>query len=414
MSFSRFCCFRLPGAVLIALLVAGCSMTPYRYQPLDNFGIEQRAQAQESGAFKVLASVPSDEEAEALFGIPLSQRGIQAVWLKITNSSDLRARFAPYSVDDRYFPPHEVAYMYRKQFSSQGWLDMEKRLFEMSIPRYLGAGQTVSGFVFTNAQTGTKSFNVDIFLAGNKSDYTHFTFFINVPGFKPDHAEVNFKALYGPDELQDVNTEEFRTLIDKMPCCTTNSDGTGSGQPIDTIVVSSGIELLQALLRAGWSETSYLRSDSYLNATDYFLSRPPDVIFRKGRDKTTERNEMGLWLTPIRVDDVPVWVTQIKHAIGRRYKIEEQFLGVKLDPDINDGRNFLLQNLWYSEALSQYAWSASGRRVDESTPELDFNNNAWFSDGYRLIIWVSGEPVSHGEVNRLDWGPVAVSDGEFQ
>lgn len=389
-------------------------MTSYRYQTLDSFEIVQRAQTQELGAFRVQAAVPSDEEAEALFGIPLTRRGIQAVWLKVTNNSDLRARFAPYSVDNNYFPPHEVAYMYRKQFSKQGWLDMEKRFYEMSMPRYLGAGETVSGFVFTNAQAGTKSFNVDLFLSGNKTEYEHFTFFINVPGFTPDHAEVNFKDLYDPGELQDVNVEDFRTLVEQMPCCTTNSDGKLMGQAIDTIIVSSGLNLLQALLRAGWSETSYTRSDSYLNISDYFLGRPPDAIFRKGRDKTTERNEMGLWLTPIRVEGVPVWVAQIKHAIGRRYKIEEQFLGVKLDPDINDGRNFLLQNFWYSEALIQYAWSASGWKVDESNPELDFNNNAWFSDGYRLVMWVSGEPVSHSEVNRIDWDPVAVSAGALQ
>ena len=414
MKLSRSYCFRLLASVFLAMVVAGCSMTPYRYQPLESFGIEQRAQTQELGGFKVMASVPGDEEAEALFGIPLSKRGIQAVWLKITNNSDKRGRFAPYSIDDSYFPPHEVAYMYRKQFSKQGWLDMEKRFFEMSIPRYLGPGETVSGFVFTNAQMGTKSFNVDLFYAGNKSGYEHFTFFINVPGFKPDHANVNFKDLYAADELQDIDLEAFRTLVENLPCCTTNNDGTKQGQPIDTILVSSGIDLLQALLRAEWSETSYVRSDDYLNASDYFYGRPPDAIFRKGRDKTTERNEMGLWLTPIRVDGVPVWVAQIKHAIGRRYKIEEQFLGVQLDPDVNDGRNFLMQNLWYSEALSQVAWSASGWKVGKSAPELDFNNNAWFSDGYRLVLWVSGEPVSHSEVSNVDWDPVVVSNGELQ
>ncbi len=42
---------------------------------------------------------------------------------------------------------------------------------------------------------------------------------------------------------------------------------------------------------------------------------------------------------------------QIKHAIGQRYKINEIFFGSAQDPDVDDGRNFLLQNLWYSQSL---------------------------------------------------------------
>jgi hypothetical protein len=407
MKLSQLRCLRFLLAILIAVSLAACSSAPYRHEPFENFNIEQRAVTQESGAFKIRASVPGDEEAERLFGIPLTKRDIQAVWLEVTNTGDTRGRFAPYSIDDQYFPPHEVAYMYRKQFSKQGWLDMEKRFHELSMPRYLGAGDTASGFVFTNAHLGTKSFNVDIFYTDGRSDYEQFTFFIDVPGFTPDHAEVDFQGLYAPEEIRDIDVDTFRSEVAEMPCCTTNSDGSGKGQPIVMLLVAEGRDLLQALLRSGWGETSYERNDSYLNATDYYVGRPPDAIFRKGRDKSTERNEMGIWLSPIRVDGVPVWVAQIKHAIGRRYEIGEQFLGVRLDPDINDGRNYLLQDLWYSQALKHYAWSDSGERIPMDSPKLDFNDNAWFSDGYRVVVWLSGDPVSLDEVSEIKWDTVA-------
>ena len=390
-------------AAFLALTLAACSSAPYRYEPLDSFRIEQRAVVQEQGAFRVRASVPSDDEAEELFGIPLTKRRIQAVWLEVENNSDTRARFAPYSVDPDYFPPHEVAYMYRKQFSKQGWLDMESRFFAKSMPRYIGAGETVSGFVFTNAQLGTKSFNVDLFYTGGKRGYEHFTFFINVPGFKPDHAEVDFPGLYAADGVRDVDQEAFRALLADIPCCTSSAEGKENGQPINLFLVARGRDLLQALLRAGWSETSYERNDRYLNAADYYLGRPPDAIFRKGRDKSTERNEMGLWLAPIRVDGVPVWIAQMKHAIGQRYEIGELFLGIRLDPDVNDGRNYLMQDLWYSQALKHFAWSDTGIVVAESEPRLDYNGNAWFSDGLRLALWVSGEPIGLDEVSEIVW-----------
>ncbi len=403
MKRSRFLNQVIVCAVFLSVVVAACSVTPYKHESFDDFNIEQRAVTQELGAFKVRASVPGDEEAAQLFGIDLTRRGIQAVWLEVTNKTGARARFAPYSVDHGYFPPHEVAYMYRKQFSKQGWLDMEKRFFELSMPRYIGAGDTVSGFVFTHAEIGTKSFNVDIFYTDGESGLEHFTFFINVPGFTPDHAKIDFQGIYPTKKISNVDLATFRHTVAELTCCTTNSDGRGKGPPIEIILVAKGADLLQALLRAGWSETSSKRSEKYLTAAEYFLGRPADAIFRKGRDKTTERNEMAVWLAPIRVDGVPVWVAQMKHAIGRRYEIEEQFLGVQLDPDINDGRNYLLQDLWYAQALKQFAWSDSSIRVPKASPELDFNNNAWFSDGYRAIIWVSGEPVSLSEVTNLQW-----------
>ena len=386
-------------------LLAGCAVTPYSYEPGIQETVEARAEAQEKGAFLIRASVPGTDEARELFGIPLENRGIQAVWMEITNNSGRRARFAPYSVDPEYFPPHEVAYMYRKKFSKAGWREMEARFSDLSLPRYIEAGATVSGYVFTHLREGTKAFNVDVFYTDKAANYEHFTFFLEVPGFKPDHAEVNFAALYTPDQIVEVNTDGLREQIAGLPCCTVNQAGTDSGQPIEIFLVGDGHSLLQALLRAGWDETSSVRDAEYLSATDYFYGRPADAVFKKSRGGSfsTERNELGIWLTPIRVEGRGVWAVQVKHAIGRRFEIEERFLGVKLDPDVNEGRNYLLQNLWYSNSLEQFAWSATGKRVTETEPVLDFNDNAWFSDGLRLVIWVSGEPVSLQEAQTVKW-----------
>lgn len=389
--------------LVLLLSLTACSGAPYKYEQLQSFGIESRAVTQQQGPFTIRASVPSDAEAEKLFGIQLSKRNIQAVWMEITNDSQKRARFAPYSVDPDYFPPHEVAYMYRKQFSKQGWIDMETRFFRDTLPRYIGAGETVSGYVFTNATIGTKAFNVDIFSYVNTIVYEHFTFFVDVPGFKPDHAEVDFKNIYGANEYKNLDVDGFREYLTTLPCCTVNSDNSGQGQPVILLFVSSGQDLLRALLRAGWKESSYQRDDSFLNATDYYFDRPPDAIFRKTRDKTTERNEMGMWLMPVSVNGEAVWAAQVKHAIGRRYEIGEMFFGIRQDPDVDDGRNYLLQDMWYSQALKQYGWSITGMTVPKSEPLVDFNNNAWFSDGLRLVLWVSGEPVSLQETRNLEW-----------
>jgi len=68
------------------------------------------------------------------------------------------------------------------------------------VSRYIHPGETRSGFVFTHVEPGTKGFNVDLYGSGGGSQ--QFAFFVEVPGFEPDHAAVDFDALYDPSELE--------------------------------------------------------------------------------------------------------------------------------------------------------------------------------------------------------------------
>ena len=398
--------FRWILAAVILSAVSACASAPYRYEPLSETTIVDRAVSQESGVFRVRASVPGAEETERLFGAPLYDRGIQPVWLEITNSSPARARLILSSVDREYFSPLEVAYIHRKRFSKQGWLDMERHVYANSLHRQIAPGGTVSGFVFTNATNGTKAFQVDLVTVDQESDIEQFVFFVDVPGFVPDHAKVDFQGLYLPEEISDVDNEGLRALVSEFPCCSTNHDGSKEGRPLNLFFVAGGRNLLHALLRSGWDETSYRRDDSYLNAADYVFGRPPDAIFRKARGRTTERNEMALWLAPVRVDGEPLWVVQMKHNIGRRYEVGDQLLGVRLDPDADEGPNYTLQDLWYSQTLRHYAFSRSGKFVPRNEPVTDFGGNPWFATGYRLVLWLSGDPIPLSEASAIEWDEV--------
>jgi hypothetical protein len=393
------------AVLLLSLVLAACSVAPYRYEPADNFNVKQRAVTQEQGVIRVSASVPGSDEAERIFGIPIYDRGIQPVWLEITNQGDSRARVALASIDAEYFPPLEVAYMHKKRFSKQGWLDMEKYLYANALPRQIGPGQTVSGFVFTHAVTGTKAFNLDVYNSKSASGFEQFTFFIEVPGFVPDHQQVDFDKLYDPEDIRDVDNDGLRPLLAEIPCCTVNHDGSQQGRPVQLFFVAKGRDLLGALLRAGWSETSYQRDQEYLAAADYLFGRPPDAIFRKRRDNDTDRSELGVWLAPVRVDGKALWVAQYRHAIGRRYAIGEFFFGITPDPDMVEGRNFVLQDLWYAQSLQHWAWSKTGQEVSREDLQIDFHGNPWFAkDAYRVVVWISGEPIALSEATEIGWG----------
>ncbi|MBT8058011.1 MAG: LssY C-terminal domain-containing protein, partial [Gammaproteobacteria bacterium] len=228
----------------------------------------------------------------------------------------------------------------------------------------------------------------------------------------PDHAEIDFKTLYSSDTVEDLDRDSLRAWISDLPCCTTDRSGVKQGWGIEVFLVSPGRDLLQALLRAGWSETSYERNDAYLDSADYLFGRPPDAVFRKGRDRVIERNELALWMAPARVDGKPLWVAKLKHPVGRRYEIGELFLTVRLDPDVSEGRNYLLQDFWYAQSLAAYAWSTTGKVVTEDQPERDFRKNEWFADGARLVMWISGPPLDLTEVEAIEWDQLMRQEGE--
>ena len=399
--------------LLAVVLLAACSNAPYRYEPLQQFDFKERAEEQAAQGLQVRAAVPGADEAAALFGIPVYERDVQPVWLEITNRSEYRARVSLSSVDPKYYPPAEVAWFFKKRLSKAGWQALESRLIDLALPRQVAPGETISGFVFTNLSPGTKAFNLDIFQATLPTEVTQFTFFLRVPGFVPDYAEVRFRELYAPDQLIHTDTEHLRDELASFACCTRNRDDTRQGRPVNIFIIAEPLDLLRSLLRAGWAETSDTRDDSYPAEAHYYLGRPADGVFRQPRDKVSDRAELGLWKTPVLVDGVPLWAGQARHSIGRRFPLGDRLFGVRLDPDTNDGRNFVLQSFWYAQALAQFAFLPTGLDVSEQEPELDFRDNPWFTiRGYDVVMWLSPEPVSMTETAVLEWHAPAATTGD--
>ena len=389
--------------LVLLLMLSACSTAPYNPSPMNVDALRQGAEVQVFEPLTVKAAVPGAGESKALFGVPLYDSGVQPVWLEISNRGDEIIRFALTSVDRDYFSPLEVSYTHRKGFSRKARAAMDKRFHSAGITRLVEPGETVSGFVFTHLRPGTKSFNVDLFGATTKPN---FSFFIEVPGFKPDHAEVDFKSLYSQEEFRELTTVEFRDSLGELPGYTANEDGEPSGLPVNAVIVGNGRDVLRALLRAGWNETTVAdtnKTTDYRQVTYYLYERKPDAVFRYQRKNSVDRNELRLWLAPLRVDGELVWMGQVTNFVGQRTYIEQVFLGAHLDPDVDDARGFLLQNIWYSQGLQAFAWSNIGESISIDQPAADFNGNPFFTDGSRAVLWFSGEPYSLLDTVRLKW-----------
>ncbi|UCH73724.1 MAG: LssY C-terminal domain-containing protein [Rhodospirillales bacterium] len=390
--FSR----RWLAAAVVCLAVAGCGSRSFQPESAASVGLLARAEVQSEDGLTVRAAVPGREETERLFGVPLYDRGIQPVWLEIENRGPARVRVAHTSIDRDYHSPLEVAYLHRKSFSGPARTEMETYYHKAAIPRFVRPGETKSGFVFTNARPGTKAFNVDLFGA-DRNDHS-FTFFIDVPGFVPDHAEVNFENLYTAEQVAEIDAAGLRESLAILPQYATDANGTARGDPVNVIFVAHGLDLRSALLRSGWQETpAGSESDKAPGRSVQFLyDRPPDAILRKGRGED-DRNELRIWLAPMRVDGRPVWLAQVTHHLPGLFGIEYQ------DPDLDEARYYLLQTLWYGQSLKQLAWRAAIEPVAVSEPVLGFRRRGYFTDGYQLVLWPSGDPVSLIEVVRLRW-----------
>jgi hypothetical protein len=356
--------------------------------------------------------VLSAQESESAFGVPLYSKGIQPIWLEIRNDSEEPLWFLPYGTDPEYFSPLEAAYMSRSGFSKKAKRKMEQYFWEQAMGLQIGPGGVRSGFVFTHLDLGTKNFNVD--LVGEDKRIRAFTFFISVPGLRMDHQEVDWEKLYSKDEMVSYDGVGLRKALEKLPCCTTDPDGKNFGEPLNLVIVGTGEDLHRALIRTGWNETetgkrtlsSKSESPSLLEDQEkyspvsplYFSGRPQDAAFRKTRNPARESVQLRLWLSPMTHEGVPVWVGQISRAIKGR---ASDVLGT--EPDVDEARDYILGNLVYAQSLAKHGYVKGVGHAPISEPRENLTGDPYFTDGYRAVLWVSGEPISFTEVEVLEW-----------
>ena len=398
------------------LIIWGCAT--FNPRPVEEVSFLERAQTQVENNVRVTAAVLSPEESEALFDVPLYKKGIQPIWLEIENTDEEPVLFLPVSIDPEYFPPLEVAYMHRRGFSKTSNKRMEQYFHEHFMGQYIPPGDTRSGFVFTHLDLGTKIFNVD--LVGQDHQIRTFTFVINVPGLRADHHDVDWDDLYSESEIVSHDEAGLRRALERLPCCVTNQEGTKQGNPINVVFIGKGIDVLHALVRSGWNETestagtpppknepssSVWRRFRYSPVTPrYLFGRSQDAAFRKNRETASEQNELRLWLSPLTLEGEPVWVGQVSRDVGLR--VAGKVVIRKIEPSMDATRTYMLQSLWYGQALWKYAYVKGVGETPITSPRQNIRGDRYFTDGYRLVLWPSSEPMSFTDVEFVEWGMV--------
>ncbi|MEP1470516.1 MAG: hypothetical protein ABJK25_06070 [Halieaceae bacterium] len=385
------------GVALVLLLALGaCASKPYSPSDLSAASFLQRSLQQQSGPILVEVAVPGRAETKALTGLDLYKQDIQPIWVKVTNNSKVMARVSHWSIDRHYYPPIEVAYMNRKPYSKEAYSSMERWFYETGLPRRIPPGETRAGLVYTTLTPGTKGFNFDIFSAQKAYN---FTFFVPIPGFTPDYIDVDFDSLYPSEELVSTDVAGLQKLLESStaPMYPTNAQGDGLGTPLNIAIVANRKALRRSLLRARWRETTDDDPSTEFSRQQRLWNRPPDGIFYLSRADGNERISMGLWLSPWQVDGEPVWLGQLTYGVDDR-RIVAQFLNPHgIAADIDNPQRFAMQVFWYSQSLRAVGYVSGIDPAPRDKPRSTFYGREYFTDGRRLVVYLSEEPVAMGD-----------------
>lgn len=403
----------LTTIIFAILALTGCASGPAP-APIEGDYLD-RARTSVADELTVSASVLSEAECREILGLDLYKHDIQPIWIEISNNGKEPAWLLPVGTDPQYLTAMEVAEIFH------GWSrasneELDLRLSELRLNTFVGPGGKQSGYLFTNLDHGTKSFNVDLLTADGEFHST--MFFITVPGIVTDHSLVDFASLYSEDEIIDVDEAGLMAAIAEMPCCTSNAAGTKFGDPLNLVVIGGDNNAFKAFKRAGWDETETTSTDSAFRTIQSFLfgnryryspvsslyvfGRKQDIAIQKARGSINERNHARFWMTPYRFRGHPVFIGQISRDIGVRFTWST-ITTHKIDPDVDETRTFMLQDMWYSQGLRAYAMAEGVGSSTRDAPGHNLTGDPYFTDGFRAILWLSGEPVELDDIVYYEW-----------
>jgi hypothetical protein len=441
---SRTCLFTL---LLLALTGCATAFEPQRLATPDDL---RDVQSKAIGEIGVAVSILTDEQARQHFGVDFARHGLQALWMSVHNGSDRRLWFIRNMLDPDFYSAEEAALLVQGDVPSDARQPLHQYFRDESIRVQLAPRTVSEGFVFLPRVEGGRY--VDIRLQGDaylETSQAHgaganvgtapgraprelrFDFALPLPDGDFDYEQLDPAHTYAGQALPNLTLDELRATLERLPCCATDADGQREGDPLNFVIVGESQDVLNSLSRSGWSFTHRIdfrtiqrEIGAAIGGTAYpvapvsslhVFGRKQDIALQRARRSIAQRNHMRLWLAPFRFEEHPVWVGQVSRDIGVKVTTKSPTLTTHvIDPQVDLTREYLLHSLIGQGFVDRFGFVKGSAVGTTSQPRVNLTGDPYHSDGMRLVVILSLEPIPPDEIRSLLWEQSAAPVAEGQ
>ena len=71
-----------------------------------------------------------------------------------------------------------------------------------------------------------------------------------------------------------------------------------------------------------------------------------------------------------------------------------------------------MNHLWYSQGLVRFAFVKGVGAAPILEPRGNLTDDPYFTDGLRVVLWVSSDPVDLEEIEFVDWEKPPIEQGQ--
>jgi hypothetical protein len=242
-----------------------------------------------------------------------------------------------------------------------------------------------------------------LFLGVNKTgnDQPDGSFHVTVEflsrGPAPSAVPVNVK-------LPEVTLE----MIDRIPRRVTDAQG-NAGDNTNFVVVGSEQKVLQAFQAAGWVKVDRERKDAVLHTILSVLTKQAYVelpmseltLFGRVQDYglahavpiqvVAQRHHLRLWKAPFQVEGQELWVGAATHDIGFDRDNRNNGVTHKIDPNVDDEREFVGRSLDETGLAARLSYVAPSQASKEARTAT---GATFHSDGRVLVVHLIPETAA--------------------
>ena len=147
------------------------------------------------------------------------------------------------------------------------------------------------------------------------------------------------------------------------------------------------------------------RVTATLRSARCIFSRGGRISLGKSRGTTSTKETIcGSGTRRCATRAAPVFVGQISRDIGVRFTAKAwPPVTHKIDPDIDEARNALIEDLLLSQRLARVGFVDGVGRVRPSNPRSNLTGDPYFTDGYRVVLILDEGPIAMDRIQSLEW-----------